>query len=115
VFAEQHELMFRYPAAVVKPSCRVGVQVAVLRHPLQHGAPLWSAARIMYLVLLGIYWAWNLVHLVADLKSLAEVGALGALPAGCPTAGCLWPERIHCNNRDGRWYYRLGMWAAWRS
>jgi hypothetical protein len=49
------------------------VQVAILRHPLQDGAPLWSAARLAYVVLLAAYWAWNLVHLVADLKSLAEV------------------------------------------
>ena len=48
----------------------------VLKHPLQHGAPLWSAARLAYLVLLALLWAWNLVHLVSDLKSLAEVGFL---------------------------------------
>lgn len=50
----------------------------MLRHPLQHGAPLWSAARITYLMLLAAYWAWSLVHLIVDLKSLAEVST-GAL------------------------------------
>ena len=44
-----------------------------MRHPLQHGAPLWSAARLAYLALLAAYWLWNLAHLAADLKGLAEV------------------------------------------
>lgn len=51
-----------------------GPQVAIVRHPLQHGGPLWSAARLAYLALLAAYWLWNLAHLAADLKGLAEVG-----------------------------------------
>ena len=47
--------------------------MAILRHPLQHGAPLWSAARVVYLALLGAYWVWNLVHLAVDMRALAEV------------------------------------------
>lgn len=49
------------------------MQVAILRHPLQHGAPLWSAARVLYLALLAVYWVWNLVHLAVDVRALAEV------------------------------------------
>jgi hypothetical protein len=60
------------------------MQVAVLKHPLQHGAPLWSAARLAYVVLLAAYWGWNLVHLIADLKSLAEVCCCARAWAGPP-------------------------------
>lgn len=64
------------------------MQVAILKHPLQHGAPLWSAARLAYVVLLAAYWGWNLVHLVADLKSLAEVRGCVQNLAGCRCYGC---------------------------
>lgn len=47
--------------------------MAILKRPLQHGAPLWSAARVVYLALLGAYWVWNLVHLAVDMRALAEV------------------------------------------
>mmetsp|Transcript_4303 Transcript_4303/g.12400 ORF Transcript_4303/g.12400 Transcript_4303/m.12400 type:complete len:983 (-) Transcript_4303:227-3175(-) len=53
-------------------SCDI-LDVAILRHPLQHGAPLWSAARVLYLALLAVYWVWNLVHLAVDVRALAEV------------------------------------------
>lgn len=71
------------------------LEMAVLRHPLQHGAPLWSAARIAYLMLLAAYWAWSLVHLIVDLKSLAEVrhfcnARLGLSERAMQTV--TWPE-----------------------
>lgn len=92
--------------------------MAILKHPLQHGAPLWSAARLAYVVLLAAYWAWNLVHLVADLKSLAEVLLLLLPPLLRCCACCAWAQMTrplpHSADLPAVWGGQPAAVASWQ-
>eukprot|EP00887_Chlorella_sp_A99_P005099 scaffold25.g5099.t1 len=69
--------------------------VAVRRHPLEGGLSPWRALCLAYLAIFSSYWVFALVHLVAEVRELAEVRAFVWRRLGLSEAqlrAATWPE-----------------------